>query len=233
VRYLYLDDSGKTHAAHPSKAVLFAGFSVSQSRWHPLVRDVTGAKARFFPSRGHPARWEMKGADLASPGSWGRNPHRDLCFEIANILGRNDCRVYSVGFIKANSNRRLQEPWIVPLCFQVIAAKFACELEARGTRGHIVCDWSSYPLDHQVSASVQAYVLSRKVLRLTGGVTFGSSQSLAPIQVADVIAYTLRTATEGATHHADFASALRRLLWIEPHRLDVDGFPIRSEKILF
>jgi hypothetical protein len=233
VRYLYLDDSGKVQSTHPSEAVLCAGLSVAGDRWHSVVREITGAKARFVPGRGHPARWELKGAEMASPNGWRRSANQDLCFELVDILARNDCSIYSVGFRKRNATKALSETWAIPLCFQVIAAKFACELDSRRCGGTIVSDWTSYTMDHSVSETVQSYVLSRRLMNLTGGVTFGSSKSLAMIQVADVIAYTLRTSLEGAVHHAALATALKRLLWSAPGRLDVEGFPARSDRILF
>jgi hypothetical protein len=227
MRFLYLDDSGKADPRHPSRVVVFAGLSIDHGRWHPMVRQVTGAKAKFLARRGHPALWELKGSHLLSPNAWMRASNRDLCFELADILRRNGCHVYSVGFTKADATRPLSESWAVPLCFQEIAAMFSVELEARNGVGAIVCDWSGYTLDHQVSNCVQTFILRNRLLRIAGGVTYGSSLSLATIQVADVHSYAFRTAAEGALHHAEFVAALRGLRWKE------DGILPTSERMLF
>lgn len=233
MRYLYLDDSGKVDSRHPSKAVVFAGFSVAHDRWHSFVRQVTGAKARFIPKRGHPARWELKGADLLTANAWNRSCNRGLCLEVADILRRNDCRLFYKGFVKDHAPRPLQEAWAVPLCFQGLAREFASELESLDSQGAMICDWSNYSLDQHVSNRVQAYVLRKQLLRISGGVTYGSSLSLATIQVADLLAYALRTAVEGAPHHMEFLARLAALRPAHSRETRAQGIPFPLEGMLF
>ncbi len=233
MRILYLDDSGKTNPSHPSGAVAYAGFSVDDSRWHDVVRCVTAAKRRFFPKRGRPTDWELKSKDFLTPNAWNRANNRSFCFELADILDRHDCRVYAVYFSKAAPSRPLAEDWVVPLCFQRLAEKFACELTAERTTGSIVCDWSAYALDRHVSNCVLSHVIARGMSALVGGVTYGSSQSLAPIQVSDLVSATFRICTEGGTHLARFRSRLDDLASDPPGLTDVAGFGPRSVSRLF
>jgi hypothetical protein len=93
MRFLYLDDSGKIHPNDPSRFVVFAGFSVHESRWHALARQVAGAKAHFYARRGDPHAWEIKSTDLLNHRAWRRGRTLNFCYEICRILRDNRCQV--------------------------------------------------------------------------------------------------------------------------------------------
>jgi len=124
MQILYLDDSGKVHVNDNSLAVVFAGFSVDEDRWHSLIRQITGAKAKFFPARGKPHEWEIKSADYLTLNNWLRAKKRQFCFELASILHRNQCRVYSISLEKKNAKDPLEEEKFVPLMLRRLIAKF-------------------------------------------------------------------------------------------------------------
>ncbi len=89
-----------------------------------------------------------------------------------------------------NARKPLHQDWIIPRCFQVLAAKFACELSsiAPNKGGLITCDWSTYHMDRHVSDCVHTFVLAHQITTIVGGVTYGSSRSLVTIQVVDRVA---------------------------------------------
>jgi len=235
MRVLYLDDSGKPHPNHPSKHVALAGFSIAAERWHVFTRQVLGAKVRFYPGRGAPHDWELKSKDYLTRNAWKRAKSRNFCFELLAILERNECTVYAAHFSKANADQPLAEKWVVPLAFQALVSKFHRELEACGTSGVIICDWSSHALDRHVSNCVQTFTTSRNLHKIVGGVSYGSSRSLVPIQVADLIAGTFRIAEEaedGDDRLASFLQSLRSLTTTFPG-LDVGGHPACTEARLF
>lgn len=149
MRFLCLDDSGKTDPKHASKFVVYAGLSVDASEWGTLHRRITGAKASFFPLRagGRPNEWEVKSENFLTPNAWNRKSNRSFCFELVSILRRSNCRVYAVAAEKAMAQRALDETWLVPLVFQRMTAKFLDEIAQRGPgSGAILCDPSSRTL---------------------------------------------------------------------------------------
>src|SRR5205823_5961722 len=116
-----------------------------------LNRRITGAKARFFPhrARGRPNRWELKSGDFLTRNAWNRKKNREFCYELASIFARSDCTIYAAAAEKAKAVRRLAETWLVPLMFQRITAKFLDDVDSRReAMGSMVCDWTSYKLDH-------------------------------------------------------------------------------------
>lgn len=100
-RFLFLDDSGKPDAAHPSRAVVIGGFAIDADAYPVLSKRVLGAKGRFFPKRGRPQNWEMKSADYVKPNPWKRAVNRSFCFEIARILGSVQATVFTVTLEKS------------------------------------------------------------------------------------------------------------------------------------
>lgn len=234
MRFLYLDDSGKPHPGHPSRCLVFGGFSIDESNWHAFVRQLSGAKAAHFPKRGRPSDWELKSKDFTSQNSWKRATNRAFCMEMADILRRNKCSVYVVYLHKQNASKPLHESWVVPRCFQVLATKFACELAAESTTGAMVCDWSTHDVDQHVSNCVQSFVLTKGITSIVGGVSYGSSSSLVPVQVADIIASTFRRFHEGQSPYIEpLVEEFRGLVWNRVGLKDVDGFPARTELCLF
>src|SRR6266516_3966989 len=107
MRFLYLDDSGKTDPNHASRFVVYAGLSVDESEWNVLHRRITGAKARYFPvrARGRPNAWELKSKDFLTPNAWKRKRNREFCYELVRILRRSDCAVYAVAAEKREAMR--------------------------------------------------------------------------------------------------------------------------------
>jgi hypothetical protein len=233
VRFLYLDDSGKPEPQHPSKVLAFAGFSVDQRKWHDVVRQISGAKGAHFPGRGKPWKWEVKGEDFLTANAWKRSKHRQFCSELVGILRRNECTVYATWVVKANATKPLDQNWVVPLCFQRLAAKFERELVEWGTHGAIVCDWSTYPLDRHVSNCVQSFVLKHEITSIVGGVSYGSSRSVATIQACDLIVGAYRRFAEGQTHLRDFVDSLRGLVRNRNGETDALGRPSVSECQIF
>jgi hypothetical protein len=231
VRFLYLDDSGKTDPNHPSNFVVYAGLSTNEGEWAALNRRITGAKAAFFPQRagGRPNMWELKSKDFLTPNAWKRKKNREFCYELVRILQRSNCSVYAVGAEKARATRPLAETWLVPLMFQRITAKFLDEVAVRGDgTGSIVCDWSSYKLDGHISTCVGSYAVSRGYDQVIGGVTYGSSHSFTVIQAADLIAGAFRISYEGGAHLGTLIARLSQLQYSRAGIQCVEGFPMTS-----
>jgi hypothetical protein len=191
------DCDGKIHPHDPAKFVVFAGFSVDEENWHNLVRKIAGAKSKHFPNRGSPNDWEIKSADYIDSNNWKRQKKRQFCFAFPRILRANGCYVYAVSLEKAKANDALKEEKFVPLAFQRLIAKFNDEINTADTTGSIVCDWSTHQMDRHLTNCVNAMIFTKYMVRLRGGVTYGSSHALPPLQVADLIAGTLRCSLEG------------------------------------
>lgn len=102
------------------------------------------------------------------------------------------------------------------------------ELRAYGVTGSIVLDWSTHLMDDHITRCVSSLVASQKMDRLRGGVTYGSSAALPPLQVADIVAYTLRRAAEGAAHLTDYAKMLTGLSYRNADVVDGFGNEISS-----
>src|SRR4051812_14092114 len=112
MRILYLDDSGKTDPKHASRFVVYAGISVDAGEWATLHKRITGAKAKFFPTRGRPNEWELKSEDFVKRNAWQRSKNRAFCTELVSILQRSNCSVYAVVAEKARSVHKLSETWL-------------------------------------------------------------------------------------------------------------------------
>ena len=233
MRILYLDDSGKIHPNDPAKFVVFAGFSIDDDSWHELIRQLAGVKAKNFPKRGNPNDWEIKNDNHLDPNNWKRAKNRDFCFSLPKILRRNGCFVYAVSLEKAKAKDKLKEEKFVPLAFQRLIAKFNGEINAADTTGSIVCDWSTHQMDRHLTHCVTGMAVSRYMLRLRGGITYGSSRALPPLQIADLIAGTLRRSMEGLSHLDDLADAFRALRYTDPDQSDSFGHPVDSIFKLF
>jgi hypothetical protein len=233
MRTLYLDDSGKVHPHDPSKFVVFGGFSVDEGRWHDLVRQVAGAKAGFFGAKGKPYDWEVKSTDFLTSNAWNRANKRGLCFEIVRILKRNDCQVYAATMEKAKAIDSLDELKYVPLLFQRLVANFESQVANEANTGTIVCDWSTHKLDHHISNCTTSLVIANRLNLPRGGVTYGSSSSLIPLQIADLIAGAFQRRLAGQLHLSDFVSTLEDLRYTNPGFTDFRGYPIDSIQNLF
>jgi Protein of unknown function (DUF3800) len=229
MRLLYLDDSGKTDPNHNSRFVVYAGISVKDTEWTTLHRRITGAKARYFPKRGNPNKWELKSTDFLTRNAWQRRNNRQFCFEVVRILERSGCSVYSAAAEKARAMHQLDETWLVPLMYQRITAKFLDEIDESGDgTGSMVCDWTSYKLDHHISACVGSYAVSRGHTQVIGGVSYASSHSFTTIQIADLIAGAYRIWYEGGTRLNTLIAQLTGLQYDRAGQLDVEGFPMAS-----
>lgn len=222
MQILYLDDSGKVHPNDPAKVAAFAGFSVREDRWHKLLRQFSGAKAHFAPLR-KPSEWEVKSDAFLTPDNWQRAKKRRFCFELAAILRRNDCRVHAVTLEKAKANDDLTEEKFVPIMLQRVVGKFHHQVEGGRDTGSVVLDWSTHQMDHHITRCVISMTVVRRMESLIGGVTYGSSAALPPLQIADIIASTFRRSAEGQPHVADLAAAFRDLQYISPDHVDDYG----------
>jgi len=67
-----------------------------------------------------------------------------------------------------------------------------------------------------------------QMLRLRGGVTYGSSAALPPLQVADIIALTFRRDAEKQPHIGELAKALKDLQYVRPGAIDEFNNPVSS-----
>jgi hypothetical protein len=235
MRFLYLDDSGKAHANDQALAVAFAGVSVDEDSYHDLVRRLTAAKAKYFPSKGNgdPHSWELKSADLLTPKNWKRRTNREFVREMVRILRRCDARVYGVTALKARAMKAVDESWLVPLMIQRMATKFYAEVQQRQTTGMIVCDWSTYKLDDHIARCVGSMVATRRMREMRGGVTYGSSHAVPPLQAADIIVSTFRRSREGQAHLSRIHADLQQLRYSHPTERDIDNHPVDSIVSLF
>jgi hypothetical protein len=235
MRLLYLDDSGKISPKHPSKFLVYAGFSVDAGEWQTLTRRITGAKYHYYPNRGsgRPDDWELKTENFLRPNEWKRSNNRRFCNAVVDILDACECRVYAVGLEKQKAKSALNDRRFVPLMFQRMAAKFADELSLPPEHGAIVCDWSTHGLDRHVSNCIQTFAFSNKLDQLVGGVSYASSQSLAATQVADLIAGAFRISWEGGMHVAPLIMRLNRLRHRRSGTNCVCGYPVDSVFRLF
>jgi len=189
--------------------------------------------ASFFPTRGNPHSWEIKSKDFLTPNNWNRRKKRNFCLEIVNILKRNDCHVYAVSMDKVNATGALPEATYIPLAFQRLIAKFYDEVIANADTGIVVCDWSSYQMDHHITACVGSMIGSRGMDVLRGGITYGSSMALPPLQVADLIAGTFRRCLDGQSHLQSLEAALLPLRYSNRGVRDIYGHPVDSILRLF
>jgi len=228
---LYLDDSGKSDPKHQSKYLVYAGVSFNDSDWRTLSDRITGAKAGFFPHRGkgRPNDWELKSVDFLVRNAWQRKNNRDFCYELVSILGRSGCTIYAAAADKSRARKALSETWLVPLMYQRATAKLYDEMQQTGNgTAMIVCDWSTYKLDHHVSNCVGSYAVSRGLEGVFSGVSYASSSSTPLIQVADLIAGAFRISYEGGSHLDPLMAKLSSLRYARAGAKCVGGYAMDS-----
>ena len=206
-RVLFLDDSGKPSALDGSKAVVVGGFSIPSADVLVLSRRIAGAKARFYPRRGDPGKWEVKATRTITPNPWRRSKNRRFLAEAKRILSQFDCTVYTASIDK----RRLKHPMTLdttaPLQVQALVEHFSVECAAHSETGLIVSDWSNHSLDAHISQCVASFVISRR-LPVHPCVYYASSLGSHAIQVADLIAGIRRRVLEGDTNLGSLDGAL-------------------------
>jgi hypothetical protein len=134
---------------------------------------------------------------------------------------------------KAKAIDELNEMKYLPLLFQRLLANFESQVANEANTGSIVCDWSSYKLDHHISNCVTSLVITNRLKLLRGGVTYGSSSSLIPLQIADLIAGAFQRHLAGQSHLAEFVSELEKMRYTNPGSTDFRGYPIDSVQHLF
>jgi hypothetical protein len=134
---------------------------------------------------------------------------------------------------KAKATDQLREEKFVPLAFQRLVAKFNAEVSFADSTGSIVCDWSTHQLDRHLTHCVTAMVVSKYMFRLRGGITYGSSRALPPLQLADLIAGTIRRSLEGHRELDGLANAFRDLHYTKPGEKDSLGYSVDSVFKLF
>ncbi|MBL8864793.1 MAG: DUF3800 domain-containing protein [Planctomycetia bacterium] len=222
MQILYIDDSGKVHPNDPAKVAVFAGFSVREDRWHKLIRQISGLKGHFAPKR-KPHEWEIKSEYFLTPDKWQRAKNRKFCFELVSILKRNDCRVHAITLEKAKANDQLTEEKFVPIMLQRLVGKFHHQVEGGRDTGSVVLDWSTHQMDHHITQCVISMTVVRQMVNLIGGVSYGSSSALPPLQVADIVASTIRRDAEGQPHVAELAAAFRELRYESVDHVDEYG----------
>ena len=233
-RVLFLDDSGKPDANHPSAAVVIAGFSIPADAVPTLSRRVLGAKSSAFPQRGQPAAWEVKAGDVIKPNPWKRAKNRAFASELIRIVGSLGGTVYSVAIEKAKMNHAMTLTQTMPLQLQVLVEHFEAECRFHNETGMVVADWSSHHADQHASNCVASFVASRR-LNLHPSVYYASSLVTPPIQVADLIAGTRRRLVEGDTSLADFDRQMERTRSVASGRASatITGRPYRTKIQLF
>ena len=227
VQILYLDDSGKVSPSDSSQVAAFAGFSVHERRWHVFLRQISGAKGRFAAKR-KPYEWEVKSGDFLTLNNWNRAKKRDFCFELASILQRSRCRVRAITLEKAKAKDALTEEKFVPVMLQRLIGKFHHQITGDNDTGSVVLDWSTHQMDHHITQCATSMAVVQRMDALVGGVTYGSSAALLPLQVADIIASTFRRHAEGQPHVADLAAAFHALRYSSPDHVDDYGQAMSS-----
>ena len=233
-RILFLDDSGKPDVKHASNAVVIGGFALPSAHVATLSRRVLGAKAKFHPTRGHPASWEIKAADFIKPNPWNRRKNRDFATELVRIVSRLGGTAYSVTIDKSKMIHQMTLAQTTPLMLQALIEHFEAECRHHGETGMIVADWSSHHADQHASRCVASYVASRQ-LDLHPSVYYASSMATEAIQVADLFAGARRRIAEGDTNLAQFGRLLDRTSSL-PSALGVvsfKGHPHRNRIQLF
>lgn len=195
-RILYLDDSGKPDANHPSKAVVIGGFAIDADVYPTLSRRVLGAKRAYFPTRGLPQAWEVKSPDIVKPNPWKRSKNRAFVAEVERLVKTMGGTVFSVAIKKASMNHPMTLATTMPLELHALVEHFDAECRALVRTGMLVADWSSHHHDQHASQCVASYVASRR-LAIHPCVYYASSHSNEGIQIADLVAGIRRRALEG------------------------------------
>ena len=135
---LFLDDSGRPSARDSSTAVVIGGFAIPSARVPVRSRRIAGAKARFYPHRGDPGRWDVKATHTIKPNAWKRSKNRQVLAEAGRILRRLDGTVYSVSIDKRRLNHLMSLSTTRPLQLPVLVEHFAADGTAMRATGRIV-----------------------------------------------------------------------------------------------
>ncbi|MGD0746321.1 MAG: hypothetical protein ABSB68_00745, partial [Acidimicrobiales bacterium] len=180
------------------QAVVWAGFSIDSEDFATLSRRVSGAKRKFYNSRGAPQHWEIKSSRLVTPNPWKRANNRNFAAELVRILRGVGATTYSVTMNKPNMINPMTLAATTPLQLQCLVEHFDAECRSMGRIGLVVADWSAPQSDHHASQCVASYVVAHN-LRVNPCVLYASSLSNPAIQVADAIAAVRRRVAEGDT----------------------------------
>lgn len=209
-RILFLDDSGKPDVAHPSGAVVIAGFAVESEAYGVLSRRVLGAKGRYFAARGVPTAWELKSTDIIKPNPWKRAKNRSFCHEVHRVLADAGATSYSVTLDKAKMHHPMTLATTMPLQLQALVEHFDAECRALGQVGMVVADWSAHHQDQHASRCVASFVGSRH-LNIHPGMYYASSHGNEAIQICDLLAGVRRRAAEGDPNMLQLDRSIRSL----------------------
>ncbi len=164
-----------------------------------LDRRIAGAKARFYPDRGDPGKWELKARRIINPNPWKRSKNRNFVKEILRILGQLDTTVYTVTIDKRRLHHDMTLDTTTPLQLQALVEHFAVECAEHREAGMIVSDWSNHSLDAHASVCVATFVISRRLF-LHPCMYYANSRTSHAIQVADLVSGIRRRAEEGDTN---------------------------------
>jgi hypothetical protein len=170
----------------------------------------------------------VKSEDFLAPNSWLRAKRRRFCFELASILRRNHCRVYAITLDKAKVNDPLTEEKFVPIMLQRLVGKFHHQVQGDHDTGSVVLDWSTHQMDHHITQCVISMTVVKQMVALVGGVSYGSSAALPPLQVADLIVSTFRRQAEGQPHVSELAASFSTLQYNSPYHVDDYGMAMSS-----
>ena len=168
-----------------------------------------------------------------TPNNWQRAKKRNFCLELAGILRRNGCHVYCLSLEKVKAKDPLDPDKFVPLMLRRAVTKFSDEVLTYGTTGSVVLDWSTHQLDHHITNCVTSMTVVENLAHLRGGVTYGSSAALPPLQVADIVASVLRRSIEGQPHVMEIAKAFWDLEYRRVDAVDEFGNPMSSTGKVF
>lgn len=139
-RFLFLDDSGHPAPNYPTGAVVIGGFSVASGDVAAISRRLAGAKARIFPERGRPSKWEVKAAHMIRPHLWKRPRNQQLAGEIVAILRGLDCTAYAASISKERMHHQMTQRTTMPLQLQALIEHFAVECAQHLSVGAVVMD---------------------------------------------------------------------------------------------
>ena len=200
----------------------------------PLSRKIAGAKGRFFPKRGDPAKWEVKATETIRPNPWKRRKNRDFTAEVLRILELLPCTVYTVSMNKDRMKHPMALETTVPLQIQALVEHFAVECACQSETGLVVSDWSSHRLDAHVGQCVASFVVSRR-LPLHPSMYYASSLTTHAIQVADLVAGVRRRVVEGDGRLAplDRRLAAVRTLPVDTEAITHSGRGYTNRIVLF
>ena len=215
-RILFLDDSGKPSPNDGTSIMVIGGFAIPSENVATFSRRISGAKGRYFPTRGVPGTWELKSQNIIKTKSLRRSKNRDFLVEMIRILQNLDCTVYSASIDKSRMYHAMPIQTTTPLQIQALMEHFAVECQEFGDIGLVVSDWSSHHLDAHASQCVATFALSRR-LPIHPTLYFANSLSAHAIQVSDLIAGISRRHQEGARELSRVAQGLSRIRSLGSH----------------